>query len=199
MKYNKAIDKFRSSFSTRIYWHLRVCFVLTDGFPYNVDVYLDCLIISTGKLQICTFGLTNFGCFCFFFVSFFLSMLHVDAYISQSVVIKIAGEWWCIYWAAAILPTMTPIRLAWAFMMSTSIQHSCLRLPSKYKFLCSGKSPKFAQKIPVEGNSFPRLRAQGSTRFWRRALDLLLSHCRKLLKSKKLPTNIVRKKRVAKE
>ena len=120
----------------------------------------------------------------FLFVSFFLSMLYVDAYISQSVVIKIAGEWWCIYWAAAILPTMTPIRLAWAFMISLSIQHSCLRLPSKYKFLCSGKSQKFAQKIPVEGNSFPRLRAQGSTRFWRRALDLLLSHCRKLLKSK---------------
>ena len=129
------------------------------------------------------FYITNFGWFYFFFVSF-LSILHVDAYISQSVVIKIAGEWWCIYWAAAILPTMTPIRLAWAFMISLSIQHSCLRLPSKYKFLCSGNVKKFAQHLSVEGNSFPRLRAQGSSRLLRRALDLLLSHCRKLLKSK---------------
>ena len=46
-------------------------------------------------------------------------ILHDDAYISPSVVIKMASEW-CIYiytYIAAVLATMTPISLACAFMM----------------------------------------------------------------------------------
>ena len=67
--------------------------------------------------------------FSFLFVSLF-DMLHVDAYISQSVVIKMASRVVSAVYIA-ILATMTPISPACAFMISPLIQHSCHGLPRK--------------------------------------------------------------------